>query len=67
MKILPTAMPIAEMKRIEQEMADRLAGRAGAADEDGAVVVFQRMAAWQQRHAAADHSGRVMVEAIMAR
>ena len=41
-------------------MADRLAGGARAADEDGAVVVFQRVAARQQRHVAADHGRGVM-------
>ena len=60
MKILPTAMPIAEMNEFISMMADRLAAGARAADEDGAVVIFQRVAARRQRHVAADHGGGVM-------
>ena len=60
MKILPTAMPIAEMNEFISMLADRLAAGARAADEDGAVVVLQRMAARRQRHVAADHGRGVM-------
>ena len=60
MEILPRAMPIAEMNEFISIVADRLAAGARAADEDGAVVVLQRMAARRQRHVAADHGGGVM-------
>ena len=60
MKILPTAMPIAEMKELISMLADRLAAGARAADEDGAVIIFQRLAARRRRHVAADHGRGVM-------
>ena len=47
-------------ERIHQQVPDRLASGARAADEDGAVVVFQRAAARRQRHVAADHGRGVM-------
>ena len=66
MTILPTAMPIAMMNELISMVADRLAGRARAADEDGAIIVFERMAARQQRHVAVDHGAASWVEAIKA-
>ncbi len=60
MKILPTAIPVAEMSELNSMMADRLAAVARCPDEYRAVVVFEHVAARQQRHIAADHGGGVM-------